>query len=163
MIKELKKSEKKEKSICFSFSVFQSCDAMLDDAETQTLLNRNFDLAILDGAFPECSLGLVHQYKIPFMYINTVGFYTGSIMKSGNPGSYAITPNFYTSFTDNMNLFERALNTGVQIFATLMHKVRKNVFKAFEGVKGLPMSHIFFHALDPLSQKVRDESKNPSI
>ncbi|KAI9583256.1 UDP-glucosyltransferase 2 [Glossina fuscipes] len=131
---------------------FQSCDAMLDDAETQTLLNRNFDLAILDGAFPECSLGLVHQYKIPFMYINTVGFYTGSIAKSGNPGSYAITPNFYTSFTDNMNLFERALNTGVQIFATLMHKFVMTM------VHRVLQQHLGAHIPHPL-----DVSKNVSF
>lgn len=96
---------------------------MLEDAETQALMNRNFDLAILDGAYPECALGMVYQYKIPFMYMNTVGFYTGSLSVSGNPGSYAVTPNFYSTFTDNMNLVERAMNTGIQIFSDLMHKV----------------------------------------
>lgn len=107
----------------FSLGSFQSCDAMLEDAETQALMNRNFDLAILDGAYPECALGMVYQYKIPFMYMNTVGFYTGSLSISGNPGSYAVTPNFYTTFTDNMNLLERAANTGIQIFSDLMHQV----------------------------------------
>ncbi|XP_002138115.2 2-hydroxyacylsphingosine 1-beta-galactosyltransferase isoform X1 [Drosophila pseudoobscura] len=100
---------------------FESCDAMLGDAETKDLANRSFDLAILDGAFPECVLGLVHQYKIPFMYINTVGFYTGSLSVAGNPISYAITPNFYSRFTDNMSLYERAINTGMQIGQNLMH------------------------------------------
>ncbi|XP_055920237.1 UDP-glucosyltransferase 2 isoform X2 [Eupeodes corollae] len=102
---------------------FQSCDAMLEDAETKELMNRNFDLAILDGAFPECALGMVRHYKIPFMYMNTVGFYTGSLSVAGNPGSYAITPNFYTAFTDNMNLIERAVNTAMQISFTMMHKL----------------------------------------
>ncbi|XP_017468663.1 PREDICTED: 2-hydroxyacylsphingosine 1-beta-galactosyltransferase [Rhagoletis zephyria] len=101
---------------------FQSCDAMLDDAETKELMNRNFDLAILDGAFPECALGIVYHYKIPFMYMNTVGFYTGSLAKSGSPASYAITPNFYTSFTDTMNLIQRAANTGIQVFQDIMHR-----------------------------------------
>ncbi|XP_034653778.1 2-hydroxyacylsphingosine 1-beta-galactosyltransferase isoform X2 [Drosophila subobscura] len=100
---------------------FESCDAMLGDAETKDLANRSFDLAILDGAFPECVLGLVHQYKIPFMYINTVGFYTGSLSVAGNPISYAITPNFYSRFTDTMSLYERAINTGMQIGQNLMH------------------------------------------
>ncbi|KAH8272628.1 hypothetical protein KR018_010603, partial [Drosophila ironensis] len=100
---------------------FESCDAMLGDAETKELLNRSFDLAILDGAFPECVLGLVHQYRIPFMFINTVGFYTGSLSVSGNPVSYATTPNFYSRFTDTMNLYERAVNTGMQIGQNLMH------------------------------------------
>lgn len=96
---------------------------MMDDAETLALMNRNFDLAILDGAFPECALGMVYHYKIPFMYINTVGFYTGSLARAGNPGSFAITPNFYTSFTDTMNLVERVQNTAIQIFSDTLHRV----------------------------------------
>lgn len=32
----------------------------------------------MDGAYPECSLGFAYHYNIPFMYINTVGFYTGN-------------------------------------------------------------------------------------
>ncbi|XP_044313428.1 UDP-glucuronosyltransferase 2C1 isoform X1 [Drosophila rhopaloa] len=100
---------------------FESCDAMLSDAETKELTNRSFDLAILDGAFPECFLGLMYQFKIPFMYINTVGFYTGSLSTAGNPVSYAITPNFYSRFTDTMSLYERAINTAMQIGQNLMH------------------------------------------
>ncbi|XP_023180070.2 2-hydroxyacylsphingosine 1-beta-galactosyltransferase [Drosophila hydei] len=100
---------------------FESCDAMLGDAETKDLANRTFDLAILDGAYPECLQGLTHLYKIPFMYINTVGFYTGSLSLAGNPASYAITPNFYSSFTDQMSLYERALNTGMQIGQNILH------------------------------------------
>ncbi|XP_034103166.1 UDP-glucosyltransferase 2 [Drosophila albomicans] len=100
---------------------FESCDAMLNDAETKDLANRTFDLAILDGAFPECVQGLVYEYEIPFMYINTVGFYMGSLALSGNPLSYAITPNFYSHFTDTMTLYERALNTGMQIGQNILH------------------------------------------
>ncbi|XP_017840719.1 2-hydroxyacylsphingosine 1-beta-galactosyltransferase [Drosophila busckii] len=100
---------------------FESCDAMLGDAETKELANRNFDLAILDGAFPECIQGIIYQYKIPFMYINTVGFYTGSLSLAGNPASYSITPNFYSRFTDNMSLYERAVNTAMQIGQNIVH------------------------------------------
>ncbi|XP_052842639.1 UDP-glucuronosyltransferase 2C1 isoform X1 [Drosophila gunungcola] len=100
---------------------FESCDAMLGDTETKELANRSFDLAVLDGAFPECFLGLMYQFKIPFMYINTVGFYTGSLSTAGNPVSYAITPNFYSRFTDTMSLYERAVNTAMQIGQNLMH------------------------------------------
>lgn len=104
---------------------------MLGDAETNELGNRSFDLAILDGAFPECLLGLVYQYKIPFMYINTVGFYTGSLSVAGNPGSYAITPNFYSRFTDSMSLYERAINTGMQVGQSLMHMVNNFISPDF--------------------------------
>nr|XP_044248698.1 UDP-glycosyltransferase UGT5 isoform X3 [Drosophila takahashii] len=94
---------------------------MLGDEETKELSSRSFDLVIIDGAFPECFLGLIYQFKVPFMYINTVGFYTGSISTAGNPVSYAITPNFYSRFTDTMSIYERAVNTAMQIGQTLLH------------------------------------------
>ncbi|XP_030384691.1 UDP-glucuronosyltransferase 2C1 [Scaptodrosophila lebanonensis] len=100
---------------------FESCDAMLADAETKELLNRNFDLAILDGAFPECVLGMFYQKRTPFMYINTVGFYMGSLSLAGNPASYAITPNFYSKYTDTMTLYERSVNTFMQLGQNVLH------------------------------------------
>lgn len=53
---------------------------------------RNFDLLVFDGAFPECVMGLAHHYGAPYMYINTVGFYIGSLSLSGNPAPYSFTP-----------------------------------------------------------------------
>lgn len=96
---------------------------MLNDAETQALLQRSFDLAILDGAFPECALGIVHRQRMPFMYINTVGFYTGSLSLGGNPAPFSSTPHFYTAFTDEMNLLERMANTAIHVFSDVLHKV----------------------------------------
>lgn len=97
---------------------------MLNDAETKNLLTRHFDLVILDGAFPECAVGLVHVYKTPFMYMNTVGFYTGSLSLAGNPAPYSTTPIFFSSFTDDMNLYQRMMNTMFSLFAYTMHRVR---------------------------------------
>lgn len=42
---------------------------------------------ILDGAYPECALGLQYKMGLPFMYINTVGFHTPSISRAGSPGN----------------------------------------------------------------------------
>lgn len=96
---------------------------MYNDAETKEMLYRSFDLTILDGAFPECALGLVYKFKTPFMYINTVGFHVGSMSTAGNPNPFSVTPAFFSSFTDTMNLFQRALNTGMHIMANLVHVV----------------------------------------
>ncbi|XP_055389868.1 UDP-glucosyltransferase 2 [Condylostylus longicornis] len=101
---------------------FQSCEAMLEDEETKELLYRTFDLAILDGAFPECALGLVYKLKIPFMFINTVAFYTGALSVAGNPTPFSITPAFYAPISDNMNFLERISNAGMIMFAYFMHK-----------------------------------------
>lgn len=97
---------------------------MLNDAETKNLLSRHFDLVILDGAFPECALAMVHTYNVPFMYMNTVGFYTGSLSLAGNPSLYSTTPVFFSSFTDDMNLYQRMMNTIFTMFAYSVHRVR---------------------------------------
>ena len=69
------------------------------------------DLIVLDGAYPECALGLVYRFSAPFIYINTVGFYTGSLSLAGNPAPYSVTPFFGRPFTDRMSLWERTLNS----------------------------------------------------
>ncbi|XP_026482598.1 LOW QUALITY PROTEIN: 2-hydroxyacylsphingosine 1-beta-galactosyltransferase-like [Ctenocephalides felis] len=102
---------------------FESCDAMFNDAETHTLLRQSFDLLILDGAFPECALGLAHHYGVPFMYLNTVGFYMGSLSLAGNPAPSSVTPFLGRAFTDDMNIFDRALNTGWYIGMYAAHYV----------------------------------------
>uniref|UniRef100_T1GCU3 UDP-glucuronosyltransferase n=1 Tax=Megaselia scalaris TaxID=36166 RepID=T1GCU3_MEGSC len=42
---------------------------------------------------------------------------------AGNPAPYSITPHFFSSFTDNMNIIERAMNTGLQVFSNMMHRI----------------------------------------
>ncbi|KAI4462503.1 UDP-glucosyltransferase [Holotrichia oblita] len=108
----------------------EACEILYSDAEMKDFLHSNhvFDLAILDGAFPECALGLSYHFKIPFMYINTVGFYTGSLATAGNPAPYSITPFLTKPFTDNMNLLERAMNSIWHVSANLMHLIMVRVF-----------------------------------
>lgn len=95
----------------------------MDDHETKDILNRKFDLIILDGAYPECALGLQYKLNVPFMYVNTVGFYTGSISRAGSPAPYSITPAFMISLTDNMNFIQRVLNSMAQVFLQISHAV----------------------------------------
>ena len=57
------------------------------------------------------------------MFINTVGFYTGSITLAGSPGPFSITPAFYSAFTDNMNLWQRILNSAMHLTANICHRV----------------------------------------
>lgn len=97
---------------------------MLTDAETKNLLTRHFDLVILDGAYPECAVAMLHVYKVPFMFINTVGFYTGSLSLGGNPALYSTTPVFFSSFTDDMNFYQRMMNSIFTMFAYTIHRVR---------------------------------------
>ncbi|XP_022906342.2 UDP-glucosyltransferase 2 [Onthophagus taurus] len=102
---------------------YETCELLLTDHETRGFLStaKNFELVIMDGAFPECTLGLSYFLKIPFMYINTVGFYTGSLSLSGNPTMPSFTPFYGKAFTDNMGLIDRTLNTLWFGAANLMH------------------------------------------
>lgn len=105
------------------YSSPQSCDALLSDHETIELFDRKFQLLILDGAYPECALALAHRFRVPFMYINTVGFYTGSLSLAGNPSVYSVSPAFYSSYTDDMTMIQRTVNTVLHIFANVVHAV----------------------------------------
>ncbi|CAH1159905.1 unnamed protein product [Phaedon cochleariae] len=104
---------------------YEACEVLLSDMETKDFLyqRHKFDLLILDGAYPECALGLVHHFDAPFMYINTVGFYVGSLSLAGNPTPYSITPFLAMSVTDNMNLLQRTQNTLWHLAANALHSV----------------------------------------
>lgn len=118
---------------------------MLNDAETKNLLNRHFDLIVLDGAFPECAVSLVHALHAPFMLINTVGLYTGSLSLAGNPAPYSTTPIFFSSFTDEMNLYQRFMNTVYTMFAFTMHRVIEFSNLFFFPIHFIPFVRSFIH------------------
>lgn len=75
-------------------------------------------------------MGMVHKYQVPFMYINTVAFYTTSLSLAGNPAPYSVTPVFYSSFTDDMTMMQRAANAVMYGFMNICH-----VVSAFEEIK----------------------------
>ncbi|XP_066145749.1 UDP-glucosyltransferase 2-like [Euwallacea fornicatus] len=104
---------------------YEACEVLLSDTETKEFLRsgQKFDLLILDGAYPECAMGFVHFYQAPFIYINTVGMYMGSVSTSGSPTPYAVTPFLAKPFSDNMSFLQRVQNMGFHVAASLMHSV----------------------------------------
>ncbi|CAH2267507.1 jg22595 [Pararge aegeria aegeria] len=110
---------------------YEACEAFLSDYETRSFLRsgRSYDLIILDGAYPECALGLVYRMKVPFMYINTVGFYAGPTSISGSPAPYSVTPIFAKAFTDNMGFVDRALNAFWHLGAMLGHRISVTILQ----------------------------------
>lgn len=102
---------------------YESCDLLLSDHETKEMLqtHKHFDLLILDGAFPECAVGFVKHYQAPFMYINTVAMYTGSLSMAGNPSPYSTTPFLATSYTDKMTLIQRGINSLWHVAGNMLH------------------------------------------
>lgn len=120
---------------------------LLSDAETKDLLSSSqiFDLLILDGAYPECALGFVKRYKAPFMYINTVGFYTGSLSVAGNPTPYSVTPFLSRPFTDSMSFVQRTTNTLWHFTANVLHSflIRQLIQKILVKHFGTEMPPIY--------------------
>ncbi|XP_044728728.1 UDP-glucosyltransferase 2 [Chrysoperla carnea] len=108
----------------------EACDELLGDQEMQALLHskRHFDLFIMDGAYPECSVGIASYLNIPFMYINTVGFYLNSISNAGSPTPFSMTPIFARGFTDDMTLFQRTFNTGFHLVIKIAHYIMVHGF-----------------------------------
>ncbi|KAF5291051.1 hypothetical protein FQA39_LY14484 [Lamprigera yunnana] len=109
---------------------YEACDEFLSDHETKDLMYSGvkYDLLILDGSYPECVVGLVHHFKAPFMYINTVGFYTGSLSLAGNPTLYSTTPFLARPFTDSMTLMQRTTNTIWHLLGSSMHSFMVRYF-----------------------------------
>lgn len=87
-----------------------------------------FDLIILDGAYPECTVGLAYHFRVPFIYVNTVGFYTGSLSMAGNPTLYSVTPYFGLALSDNMHLLQRLTNSAYHLCLAAFHSVMVRYF-----------------------------------
>ncbi|CAH0726869.1 unnamed protein product, partial [Brenthis ino] len=125
---------------------YEACEAFLNDIEIRSFLRsgKSYDLIILDGAYPECALGIVYRMKVPFMYINTVAFYAAPTSGSGSPAPYSIMPFFARSFTDNMGFFERSVNAFWHVGALLGHSVSVSIL---QGVLrrhfGPQMPHVY--------------------
>jgi len=107
----------------------QVCKELLQDSDTESLLSTKFDVAVIDGAFPECGLGLIYKMNIPFMYLNTVGLYTGSLANAGNPTVYSYIPSFAIALSDDMVFTERLLNIAWHIFLKTLHSLTISVLR----------------------------------
>ncbi|XP_046665679.1 UDP-glucosyltransferase 2-like [Homalodisca vitripennis] len=104
---------------------YQVCDAFYSTPEARLLLSRKTDLLVLDGAYPECLLGLAHHFGVPFIYLNTVAFYTTHLSLAGNPTMFSVTPYMDYPHSDRMDFWERSknglfhlLSRGMLVFAT---------------------------------------------
>lgn len=103
---------------------YEACDALLSDPVTWAAVRAQPrpDLLVLDGAYPECALGIAYRLRpAPYIYLNTVGFYTGSLSLAGSPAPFAATPFLGAAFTDRMGLVTRAMNVAWHCAATLLH------------------------------------------
>ncbi|CAL7939520.1 unnamed protein product [Xylocopa violacea] len=107
---------------------WESCEALLRDGMSVSLVrkpegnpNARWDVAVVDGAFPECLLGLLHGEDVPTIMLNTVALYSGSISRQGNPSLWSLTPYFGKPLTHDMSYLQRVLNVACLVTLRIMH------------------------------------------
>ncbi|KAG9430925.1 UDP-glucuronosyltransferase 2C1 [Apis mellifera carnica] len=107
---------------------WESCEALLRDEISVAWLRRGeadsrkrWDVAVVDGAFPECLLGVLHGEGVPIIMLNTVALYSGSISRQGNPSPWSVTPYFGKSLTQDMSFVQRILNAACLVSLRIMH------------------------------------------
>ncbi|KMQ96120.1 2-hydroxyacylsphingosine 1-beta-galactosyltransferase [Lasius niger] len=114
---------------------WESCEALLRDAASTAGLRKpngdpraRWDVAVVDGAFPECLLGILHGENVPTIMLNTVALYSGSITRQGNPSAWSVTPYFGKAITQDMNFFQRILNVAAQFTLKIMHWITVSIY-----------------------------------
>ncbi|XP_020281155.1 UDP-glucuronosyltransferase 2C1 [Pseudomyrmex gracilis] len=107
---------------------WEACDALLRDTPSVVGLRKpdgdphaRWDVAVIDGAYPECLLGILHGENVPTIMLNTVALYSGSIVRQGNPSPWTVTPYFGVTFTQDMNFFQRVTNVACMLTLKIMH------------------------------------------
>jgi len=90
-----------------------ACKAIYEDPIFHQLMttDEQFDLVAVEGVLNECVLPLVHKLKAPLIYLNSIAPTPWQLEAIGSPLAMDHNPNPAFSFTDRMNIWQRAINT----------------------------------------------------
>lgn len=100
---------------------WESCEALLRDASSIAATRKpdrdphaRWDVAVLDGAYPECMLGILHGENVPTIMLNTVirlspwpRSATGPLSRYSN-SRYSLRPGSLATITVTTRTFTRA-------------------------------------------------------
>ena len=87
------------------------CQLVYTDPILKRLMGEKFDLVVLEAFLNECMLPVAQYFKVPFIYMNAVFPLPWLLDAIGSPMALDQVPLLTTTFTHNMNLFERVHNT----------------------------------------------------
>ncbi len=89
------------------------CNACYRDPTFQILVNSSekFDLIVIEAFMNECVLPMVTQFDAPFIYLSGLPPSSWVLDATCSPLSPATNPALGTTFTEDMNLFERIINS----------------------------------------------------
>lgn len=101
------------------------CEPVLGHPKMKKLINakEHFDLLVIEIFTTNCFLGIAHALNIPKI-VGTIA--TGGLswldMSSGNLENPSYIPNYFSSYTGQMNLLERSINTVLLLSVRLFYR-----------------------------------------
>ncbi|KAF7405477.1 hypothetical protein HZH66_004383 [Vespula vulgaris] len=114
---------------------WEACEALLQDDVSVTALRKpdgsqheRWNVAVVDGAYPECLLAILHEENVPTIMLNTVALYSGSMTRQGNPSPWSVTPYFGKALTQDMNFLQRVINAACLITLEIMYWIMITVY-----------------------------------
>lgn len=107
--------------LAFYDRTIKYCTAIYQDPIFHQMMttDEHFDLVLIEGVLNECVLPLIPVLKVPFIYLNSIAPTPWLLDALGSPQTFEIFPNPGFSFTDEMSLPQRILNTAAGLFLLL--------------------------------------------
>lgn len=100
------------------------CTAIYKDPIFHRLMTmkQHFDVVLLEAVLNECVLPLIHALQVPFIYMNGIAPTPWLLDAIASPQAFDHFPNPARCYTDEMNLWQRTLNTASGLFILFFRK-----------------------------------------
>ncbi|XP_063602422.1 UDP-glycosyltransferase UGT5-like isoform X1 [Penaeus indicus] len=101
---------------------FDVCLRTLGSPEVQSLLKEEFEVVLLSSFFSDCYLAVVHQLKVPFIYVSPLGLVGPQADLAGNPTfpSFCAAPVF--TFEHPLTFTQRLVNAVGELAASAIFR-----------------------------------------
>lgn len=111
--------------LAFYDRMVKYCTAIYQDHIFHQLMttDEHFDLVLIERVLNECVLPLIPVLKAPFISLNSIAPTPWLLDALGSPQAFEIFPNPGFSFTDEMSLPQRILNTAAGLFILLFRNL----------------------------------------
>ncbi|XP_069675715.1 UDP-glucosyltransferase 2-like [Periplaneta americana] len=110
-------------------NMLDTCRAALNNQNIRNLMNSNktYDVVIMYLGGPDCLIGFSHRFKAPLIGITASTCLPWVPHRIGNPDNTAYIPNLFLSFRDQMNFWERLVNTVCDWAMKVFYHVEANM------------------------------------
>ncbi|XP_066971028.1 UDP-glycosyltransferase UGT5-like [Macrobrachium rosenbergii] len=100
----------------------EACEKTLAHKEVQELSREKYDVILLSNFFCDCYLSLIHQLKVPFIYVSPLRLLSHNAEDIGNP-AYPAFLNFpILDYQHPFTFLQRTANVILETFGTRMFR-----------------------------------------